>query len=155
MAIYSKNRTFLFIYNQIGASLKVKTSVTHHNSLNTLICIPKSSIGYATLARSVKRISLKNAYPTKYPSEITNQLRYQSSQSAGNENAGEKKQGFFKTSILYSFSVVLGGIFGVITGYWLMSDESQLDDANESTRSFTPTAYESTKSVSEILIVNL
>jgi hypothetical protein len=131
MTVLSKSRNFLFIFNQKNIS-----------SRNFSECYLKSTSRNLNLDRfnilGQKNERAKNQI-------LATKIRFQSQQANATSNQ-ELKKPFLKTSFLYSLSVVLGGLFGVVTGYWLMRDESQIENDNESVR--VKNVYESTKDVS-------
>jgi len=87
----------------------------------------------------------KNEHSRKYFNKIlVTQIRSQQTNANNNEELARKP--LIKTSFLYSLSVAMGGIFGILTGYWLMTDESQIENDNESIRATN--VYESTRVVS-------
>ncbi len=87
----------------------------------------------------------KNEHSRKYFNKIlVTQIRSQQTNANNNEELARKP--LIKTSFLYSLSVAMGGIFGILTGYWLMTDESQIENDNESIRATK--VYESTRVVS-------
>ena len=141
MAIFSKNRKFFLIYNQISVSRRKISKFSNKSSILSL-----AQRGNYLNLEKIGQI-LKNERSKQYSCQIiATQIRYQSQQTNTNNNESIKKKPFLRTSILYSLSIIMGGLLGILTGYWLMSDESQIENDNESVRS--KNVYESTKVVS-------
>ena len=135
MAIFSKNRSILLIYKKIN--IHVNNKHLTNFSKRRLSSLKAHDSNFSRL---------KNESYTKQTNKIIcTQIRYQSQQET-NSNEETKRQPFLKTGVLYSLSIVLGGMIGVITGYWLTNDHSQTENINESVR--PQHVYESTKSVS-------
>ena len=132
MTVLSKNRSFLFIFNQINNSSRNFSKCNLKSTSRSLILDRLNILGQRN-ERAKNQI-------------IATKIRFQSQQANTTSNQELKKRPFLKTSLLYSVSVVLGGLFGVVTGYWLMRDESQIENDNESVR--VKNVYESTKDVS-------
>lgn len=132
MTVLSKNRNFLSIFNQINISSR-KFSKCNLKSTSRYLNLDRLNILGQTNERAKNLI-------------LTTKIRFQSQQANTTSNQELKKKPFLKTSLLYSVSVVMGGLFGVLTGYWLMRDESQTENDNESIR--VKNVYESTKYVS-------
>ena len=132
MTVLSKNRNFLSVFNQINISSR-KFSKCNLKSTSRYLNLDRLNILGQTNERAKNLI-------------LTTKIRFQSQQANTTSNQELKKKPFLKTSLLYSVSVVMGGLFGVLTGYWLMRDESQTENDNESIR--VKNVYESTKYVS-------
>lgn len=132
MTVLSKNRNFLSIFNQINISSR-KFSKCNLKSTSRYLNLDRLNILGQTNERAKNLI-------------LTTKIRFQSQQANTTSNQELRKKPFLKTSLLYSVSVVMGGLFGVLTGYWLMRDESQTENDNESIR--VKNVYESTKYVS-------
>ncbi len=116
-----------------------------------ILSLSKTASKYST--KSIQRGHLrletnafkKNEHSRKYFNKIlVTQIRSQQTNANNNEELTRKP--LIKTSFLYSLSVAMGGIFGILTGYWLMTDESQIENDNESIRATN--VYESTRVVS-------
>ena len=130
MAVFSKYRNILSIS---------KTASKYSTKSTRLASIQR---GHLKLEKNAFK---KNEHSRKYFSKIlVTQIRSQQTNANNNEELTQKP--LIKTSFLYSLSVAMGGIFGVLTGYWLMTDESQIENDNESIRATN--VYESTKVVS-------
>ena len=114
-----------------------------------ILSFSKTASKYSTIQRGHLRLETnafkKNEHSRKYFNKIlVTQIRSQQTNANNNEELARKP--LIKTSFLYSLSVAMGGIFGILTGYWLMTDESQIENDNESIRATN--VYESTRVVS-------
>ena len=114
------------------------------------ICKLTTRTAHLSTSSNKTRILTLTNDTKKFKLILTTQHRHQTQdQSKANVNI-PAKSGFLSTSVKYMIAALIGSGVGLVTGYWLMSDESQLDDSNESTRSLLNDVFEPTKFVSLI-----
>jgi hypothetical protein len=148
--IFNKPSACSILFNKSDAFKRLKSTTCLH-VLNTNNLLPEA-YKYLSSIKSSTNFQQSAQFSINYSSRFQ-----QSNSSSSNSNENTKNENdqvnhqllSFKSAIKYGLFVLVGAVGGVITGYWLMLDQSKIGYDNETKRTIK---YEPTKLVNIVFL---